>query len=65
MDRYFTPVSLATYALEKNITIVDTMKHARKDIVKELKPVVDREKRSVIYVYNTKEKFILVSYIVS
>ena len=65
MDRYFTSVSLATQALEKNITIVDTMRHARKDIVKELKPVVDREKRSVIYVCNTKEKFMLVSYIVS
>ena len=34
MNRYFTLVSLATWALEKNITIVGTMKHDRKDIPK-------------------------------
>ena len=63
MDHYFTSVSLATWALGKNITIVGTMKHDRKDIPNELKPVADREERPVIYVYNTKEKIMLVSYI--
>ena len=63
MDRYFTSVSLATWALEKNINIVGTMKHDRKDIPKKLKPVADREERSVMHVYNTKDKIMLVSYI--
>ena len=35
MDRYFTSISLATWALEKNITIADTMRHDRKNIPKE------------------------------
>ena len=47
----------------KNITIAGTMKHDRKGIPKELKPVADREERSVIHVYNTKERILLFSYI--
>ena len=39
MDCYFTSISLATWALEKNITIADTMRHDRKGIPKELKPI--------------------------
>ena len=39
------------------------MKHSGKSIPKELKPVADREERSVMHVYNTKEKIMLVSYI--
>ena len=39
------------------------MKHSGKSIPKELKPVDDREERSVTHVYNTKEKIMLVSYI--
>ena len=62
MDRYFTSVSLATWALKKNITIVGTMKHDRNGTPKELKPVPDRKERSVMYVYNTKEKIMLISY---
>ena len=54
---------MATWALEKNITIVGTMKHSGKSIPKELKPVADREERYVMHVYNTKEKIMLVSYI--
>ena len=61
MDRYFTSVSLATWALEKHITTVGTMKHNRKGIPKELKPAADREERSAMHVYNTKEKIMLVS----
>ena len=60
-DRYFTSVS--SWALEKNIIIVGTIKHDRKGIPKELKPVSDREKRSAMHVYNIREKTVLVSYI--
>ena len=63
MDRYFTSVSLATRALEKNITIAGSMKHEQKGIPKELKPVADKEGRFAILVYNTIEKIMLVSYI--
>ena len=63
MDRYFTSVPLATWALEKNITIVGTMKHGQKDIPKKLKPVADREESSAMHVYSTKEKIMLVFYI--
>ena len=63
MDHYFTSISLATWVLEKNITIVGTMNHDRKGITNELKPVADRVKRSVMHVYNTKGKIMLVSYI--
>ena len=63
MDRYFTSVSLATRALEKNITIAGSMKHDQKGIPRELKPVADKEERFAILVYNTIEKIMLVSYI--
>ena len=63
MDCYSTSVSLATWTLKKNITIVGTMKHDRKGIPEELKPVADREERSVMHVHNTKDKIMLVSYI--
>ena len=63
IDHYFTSISLATWVLEKNITIVGTMNHDRKGITNELKPVADRVKRSVMHVYNTKGKIMLVSYI--
>ena len=39
------------------------MKHSGKSIPKELKPVADREERSVMHVCNAKEKIMLVSYI--
>ena len=38
------------------------MKHHRKGIPKELNPVANREERSVMHFYNTKEKIILVSH---
>ena len=63
MDRYLPSVSLATWALEKNICIVGNMKHDLKSIPKELKPVADREKRSAMLVSNRKKKIMLVSYI--
>ena len=39
------------------------MKHGRKDIPKELKPVAEREEGSVMmHIYNKKEKIMLFSY---
>ena len=63
MDRYLPSVSLATWALEKNICIVGNVKHDLKGILKELKPVADWEKRPAMLVSNRKEKIMLVSYI--
>ena len=63
MDRYLPSVSLATWALEKNICIVGNVKHDLKGILKELKPVADWEKRPTMLVSNRKEKIMLVSYI--
>ena len=63
IDRYFTSISLTTWALEKNITIVGTIKYDRKGIPKELKPVADREERSAMHVYNTRDKIMFFSYI--
>ena len=63
MDPYFISVSLETWDFEKNITVVGTMEHDRKGIPKELKPVADREERSVMHVCNAKEKIMVVSYI--
>ena len=39
------------------------MTHQQKGILKELKPVADRDKRSGRHVYHTKEKILLVSHI--
>ena len=63
LDRYFTSVSLAEWALEKKFTIVGTMRHDRKGIPKELKFVNDREENSVLYVYHEDKNVVLVSYI--
>ena len=63
MQGYFTSVSLASKAFEKNITIVGTMRHDRKDIPKELKSVAKREEKSVMYIYHTKDKIMVTSYI--
>lgn len=48
MDRCFTSVSLASWALEKSITIIGTMRHSRIDIPKELKSVANIEEKSVM-----------------
>ena len=63
MDRYFTSVSLAEWALEKKFTIVGTMRHDRKGIPKELKAVNEREEKSVLYVHHEEKNVMLVSYI--
>ena len=48
MDRCFTSVSLASWALEKSITIIGTMRHSRIGIPKELKSVANIEEKSVM-----------------
>ena len=63
MDRYFTSVSLAAWALENKFTIAGTMRHDRKEILKEVKVLNDREEMSVLHVYHEEKKIMLVSYI--
>ena len=63
LDRYFTFVSLAKWALEKKFTIEGTMRHDRKEIPKELKSANDREEKSALYVYHKEKDVMLVSYI--
>lgn len=63
MDRYFTSVFLAEWALEKKFTIVGTMRHNRKGIPKELKALTNRDERSVLHVYHTDKKIMMASYI--
>ena len=43
LDRYFTSVTLAEWCLERNITIVGSIKSDRKDIPMEMKEVAGRE----------------------
>ena len=72
MDRYFTLVIVAKWALEKKITIaatmrldrkVATMRIDRKGIPKEIKSFENREERSVLHVFDSDEKIHLASYI--
>lgn len=72
MDRYFTLVIVAKWALEKKITIVATirldrkvatMRIDRKGIPKEIKSLESREERSVLHVFDSDEKFLLTLYI--
>ena len=52
MDRYFTSVSVAKWALdEQSITIVGTMRQDRKENPKESKMLDGREGKSTIHVY--------------
>ena len=63
MDRYFTSVFLAEWALQKKFTIVGTMRHDRKGIPKEVKAIGNREEKSVLYVYHKEKNIMLASYI--
>ena len=63
MDRYFTSVTLAEWALDRNFTIVGTMRHDQKRIKKELKVMKNRDERSVLYVHHQEKNIMLVSYI--
>ena len=63
MDRYFTSVTLAEWALDEKFTIVGTMRHDRKGIPKEMKSLNDREEKSTIYAHHSNKEIMLVSYI--
>ena len=56
-------VTLAEWCLERNITIVGTLKSDRKGIPKEMKGVADREEKSIAFCYSEDEKTMLLSYI--
>ena len=56
LDRYFTSVTLAEWCLERNITIVGTLKSDRKGIPKEVNRVADREEKSTAFCYSKNEK---------
>ena len=47
LDRYFTSVTLAEWCLEKNITIVGTLKSNRKGIPKEMKGVAAGRRKAL------------------
>ena len=55
MDRYFTSITLAQWALDKKFTIVATMRHDRKGILKEMKSLNDREEKSTIYAHHSNK----------
>ena len=52
-------VTIAQWALEKKIAIAGAMRLVRKGIPKD----INREERSVLYVFKTDENILLVSYI--
>ena len=59
IDWYFILVTIAQWALEKKIAIAGAMRLVRKGIPKD----INREERSVLYVFETDENILLVSYI--
>ena len=64
MHGYFTSVTIAQWALKKKIIIVvGTMRLDRKGISKEIKRLENREEGSVLRVFDSDEKILLVSYI--
>ena len=66
MDRYFTSVTIAWWATDHKFTIVGTMKHNRKEILKEFKAMDDREKLSTKFIHaqdSDDENIMLVSYV--
>ena len=56
LDRYFTSVTLAEWCLERNITIVGTLKSDQKGIPKEMKGIADREEKSTAFCYSEDKK---------
>ena len=63
MDRYFTSVTMAQWALEKKITIAGTIRLDRKCRPKGIKSLENREKSSVLHIFHSDEKVLLVSHI--
>ena len=64
MDRYFTSMTIAAYLLERNITLVGTLRTDRVGIPKEIKDVKDRDHPSTKYCYDKEGKALLISYVV-
>ena len=54
---------MAQWAFKKKITIVDTMRLDRKSIPKEIKSLENRDKRSVLNVFEKNKKTLLISHI--
>ena len=63
LGRYFTSVTLAEWCLERNITIVGTLKSDQKGLPKEMNGVADREEKSTAFCYSEDEKTMLLLYI--
>ena len=61
MDRYFTSVTIARWALENKITIVGTMRLHSKGIPTEIKSLENREERSVLHVFDNDENVCIVN----
>ena len=57
MDRYFTSMPIASYLLDKNITLVGTMKANRIGIPRDISDMKDRGDLSTLYAVEEKEKF--------
>ena len=63
MDRYFTSVPLAQWCLERNITIVSTMRLDWKGISAEIKKIDKRDEQFTFYVHGKDDDLMLVSYV--
>ena len=63
MDRCFTSIPLAQWYLERNITIVGTMRLDRRDLPPEIKKVEKHDERFTFYVHDKDDDLMLVSYI--
>ena len=65
MDRYFTSVTLARWAIEHKLTIVGTMKLDRKGIPKDCKNTVGHDPKFTLFIHAQDpgdEKIMLVSF---
>ena len=63
LDRYFISVTLAEWCLERNVTIVGTLKSDRKGIPKEMKGIADRQEKSTAFCHSEDKKTMLLLYI--
>ena len=62
MDRYFTSIPLSEWLLDRNITLVGTMKESRAGIPHDIRSTMGREEKSMTYMYNSdnsKEKMLI------
>ena len=63
MDRYFTSIPLARWCLERNITIVGTMRLIWKGIPAEIKKIDKHNEQSTFYVRGKDDDRMLVPYV--